>query len=637
MADVGIRLSMTENVSAMSPKVSSALRDISAAGEDMKAALQLGDLEEKYRQFAERVDKLHDTQQVNKQQQQDASRQQREEERQSQQNLQRLSALPTQVVGGVGGAATRAGGGDVAGAGAGLFGMMQGMLKMLGPVGIAISTAGAGLFAGAAIEQQYEKQLPGIMALSAALGRLSDEVGTAGMTFKNTMQEVADTGAEFGLSLEASIPIFQQFARAGGTREQYVERAMEYGAGYGADPATLAGFLGTFQRFGGRGNILGTVAGGLEQSGMGAGRYQEFLESTLAIFEEGLSRGVSKGFEDIVTTQSWLAQLGEVFTGQTGLNTYRKLESATAGATALSREQDIILFRAAREAIGKDASYIDVMKQLEVGIDATIFENVRRQVMEMSTSPADQIESMRSIFGVGYDVAEKLMNLPSTAAAALVKKAPSIESKELDVMEAQYKIAQDIRNMGAQLIGAKGTIMQAAEYVIGGLGDILDKREERELKQKEDQDKRDFIRDEESKPVGTRFGTHEGVTTLRTKLEEVVALSLTGTPGVGGTEAAQRIKSILENLPPDERHALNTAEVGPLGSGVYDYLATIGWQHMAPGEKTGGFVAGDLPRVLEELIKVLNTLGISIEADKTMNITVEEAPIVVPGGGDFTR
>ncbi|KKM68284.1 hypothetical protein LCGC14_1462490, partial [marine sediment metagenome] len=35
MADVGIRMTMTENVSSIAPKISESLRGISQAGEDM--------------------------------------------------------------------------------------------------------------------------------------------------------------------------------------------------------------------------------------------------------------------------------------------------------------------------------------------------------------------------------------------------------------------------------------------------------------------------------------------------------------------------------------------------------------------------------------------------------------------------
>jgi len=633
MADVGIRLSMTENVSAMSPKVSTALRDISSAGEEMKEALQLDDLEEKYRKYAERIDKIYDAQQERKFQRQEGARQIREEERQEQQTQQRMSTLPTQVMGGVGAAATRAEGGDVAGAGGGLLAMLTGLLKSAGPVGWAALGLGGVAMAGMAVEQTYEKQLPGIMALSAALGRLSEETGAAGDIFRETMDEVAMAGAEFAYSLEESIPIFREFARAGGRREKDVDVAMEYARGFGVDPTGLSGALGIYQRFGGQGNVLGMVAGGLEQSGMGKGRYQEFLDATLAVFEEGLSRGVVKGFEDIITTQTWLAQAGEIFTGQTGLNIYRKMEAATVGATGLAREQDIILFRAAKMALGEGASYLDIQKRLEGGIDPEIFKYVRQQIMGtpttagMAATKVGQIELLRSVFqDISYVTAETLRTISAEGGAAVVGKAPGIQSDETRVLTAQLKISQEIRNIGAEIVRTKAWVVEGAERIVSGISWLLGvgepTREEVML----------FLESEEKKwdEGGLRTGRMPGVAQTRTDFEKLMSWGL---EGGADTEAAKKLKVLYENMTSEQREALDwrvgrgRMEEGYFGS-IIDWIEAIGFRHMTPGEiEAGGrpgLVPGDLPVILERLSTELNKLSTAIDADKTMNINVED-------------
>ncbi len=131
MPDVGIRMTMTENVSSVAPQVSSALREISRVGGDMQEALDLGDLEQKYKQFADRVDRIYDVQKTNREA---ASQDTRAAGQQQSANLQQMARMPANVGNMAGRSFSRLGStGDVADVAP----------DVLGSLGIAGGTAGA--------------------------------------------------------------------------------------------------------------------------------------------------------------------------------------------------------------------------------------------------------------------------------------------------------------------------------------------------------------------------------------------------------------------------------------------------------------------------------------------------------------
>ena len=493
MPDVGIKLSMSENVSAMSPKVSTALRDISSAGEEMKEALQLDDLEEKYQQFAERIDKLYDTQQAGRGQQQDGARQQRDVDRQAQQTQQRMSTLPTQMLGGMGTAATRAGTGaiqqlgqgDIAGAGLGITGVLGGMVKALtSPVGLVIAGL-TGLAIGAnELVKQYEKVIPTVMDLTASLGKLGETAGESSKAFGEVFDEVSEAAAKYSYTLEQGAGVFKALAEAGGrpTAEE-AERVMAYGRGYNAPLEFLSRYTGTGARFGMEGNFLAVAAGGLERAGMNEARLQEFMNSTLSIFEEGLSKGIVRGFDDIIKTQAWMAEAGEEFRGQAGLNIYQRMAGGVAGATALQTEQDALMFQAASKVVGRmttgerkeaglEPGWWGVMQYMERGLTPELFEQGREDILARTASREGALQQMSMMFaGGGHELAVKLMEMTSGKAYEEItgKEAPvTIGTDEMNLLKAGLNIQRLIRKLGRGLLPKKVGL-------VGNVSKIMDK------------------------------------------------------------------------------------------------------------------------------------------------------------------
>jgi len=477
--DVGLRLSMTENVSAVAPKISDSLRGISEAGEDMKDALELGDLEEKYKSFAERIDKIYDLQKEGK----------REEAQQAIETRARAAKarIPEEVLKTTAGVTQRVGAtGDVTEAAPGFLTMLKGMMASLGPAGMIAGTVvgvvGAGALITSVLAKQYEKVMPEMMDLTAIMGELGSTAKETSDSFKTTMDEASAAASRFGYSLEVGSGIMRTFAEVAGVGRGEAAagagRVMEYARGMGVTPGVLgrAGALG--RRFG-QPEILGYAFGGLQAAGMGRGQYQEFLNATLSIFEEGLSRGIVKAIPEIATTQAWIGQMGEQYQGQYGLNLYKKMEGTMAGATGLQAERDVVLYRAAQRALGGEAGELEVMKSLEKGPNQSFMKAIGEIVKEQTSWVMfDSVLMLKNLFGIGYTQASDLAELLKSGKfmeAITILDPPDAKSRELDLLALQEDLRNDVRKIGAELIPAKAGILISAYSLVEILKNLVTK------------------------------------------------------------------------------------------------------------------------------------------------------------------
>jgi len=466
VAEVGIRMTMTENVSSIAPKISESLRGISQAGEDMTDALQLGDLEEKYKSFAERIDKIRDMQQAK---QGEVSR----EVAPARVSKGAGMARPEQIMRGAGGVAQTLGAtGDVTAAAPGIATVLKGVLGALGPIGMAIGAAAGGLMITNVLSKQYEKVLPEIMALTAAFGELGETSKETSQSFRETMKGMGETAAEFGYSLEVGMQVAKTMAEVAGVgragAKEGVTDVLAYARGMGVAPGALARPRAIGERFG-QEEVLGIARGGLMASGMGRGQYQEFLNAMLGVFEDGLSRGITRGFAGIATTQAWISQMGEAYKGQYGLSFYRKLEGATVGAPSLQSERDVILYRAAKIASGEE-SYIGVAKYLEKGptqeLMAAVGEIVKGMTGEVNQ---DMILWLRNLYGITITQAEDLANLLKEGKfleAVGVVEAPDAASKEKDILTLQQEMVNRLTKIGTYAMYTKEGMMSAADSLL---------------------------------------------------------------------------------------------------------------------------------------------------------------------------
>ncbi len=500
MAEVGLRISATENVSSIAPKVTDSLRTIAKAGEEIQKALDLGDIEEQYKRFAEREERIYDQQRTRQ-----AEIGTRTPDYQP--AVAGRAGLPA-ISGGVT-AALRTGGrtvqvlgagGDVVGAAPDVLGTLGKTFEGIPAVGKVIAgiaaVAGGIAFAGNALAKQYEKVMEPIMGLTASLGRLGETSEETSRNFGRTMDEVGDKAAEFGMSLEKGIDIFGTLAWVSGVTGEGLGpaagRVMEYARGFGADPGLLSRYMGMGLRFGQQGNLLGLAAGGLQQAGMGRAQYEEYLQATLKIFEEGLSKGIVKGFEDIELMQTWMAELGDAFKGQYGVGLYQQMSSAFAGATALQREGDVLLYRGAMRALrteGKPVGVLDIMERMEKGPSKTMMEETVGLIRELTGGKEfDAVQMIKEAFNINTIKARAIWRAREKGGEAMIAALPSgwtamAETPEVRLLTAQNAIMGEIRDSAKELIPIKAGIVEGAGSIVETLNNLLGIGEEGQAKE----------------------------------------------------------------------------------------------------------------------------------------------------------
>ena len=269
----------------------------------------------------------------------------------------------------------QAGSGNVAGAVLGATGGIGDFISQL-PKGALIGGAVVGgltaLAAGAnKLSEQWEKVMQPSMALTASLGKLSDDAKKNHATFQEVFARATDRSVLHGYKMEEGLNLANQLSKAGIASDSVIggsEKVLRYQRLTDADRGSLANAVGLSERYRRGENVLGYAYGGVKASGMERGQYQEYLNATLRIFEEGLARGVVKGFADITRTQNMLGQLGDTWKGEKGAERIVQMEDAISGASNLESDYDVIMYQAARKMAGEHADYIDVSKLLEQGL-----------------------------------------------------------------------------------------------------------------------------------------------------------------------------------------------------------------------------------------------------------------------------
>jgi hypothetical protein len=386
-----------------------------------------------------------------------------------------LDDLARSIRGG-GGVIGRAGGGDVGGAATDMLGDIQGMVSKIPMVGKIVAILAATAVVGNMLSKQYEQHMEKIMEVNNALGRFGKTAAGTSEYFKQTMQEVSASAAKFGYDLQTGLGVYGSLISGGGnvgSASTVMGMARYGGTGFNMD--TMSRYSATASRFGMRGAgqtwnwfgddmdaTLGKSYGAFQQSGMSKGLFDEFLHNTLAVFEEGIGRGITKGFDEINVTQNWLGKLGPAFQGQYGLQQYQSMNASITGATGLQSEQQAIMYRAIRNKMGGNPGYQDVMMQLEQGLSPANFTAIRNEAKSLTNnSPQDMVELFRSLFNVNYTIATALQQLPDMSDADMKKAidalVPDMPGKnlqstpEMRLLTATQQISEDIRELGKDI------------------------------------------------------------------------------------------------------------------------------------------------------------------------------------------
>lgn len=383
----------------------------------------------------------------------------------------------------------QAGSGNVAGAALGAAGDASGLLSLvkgLGPAG-AVAGAFVGLAAiGNKLSEQWEKVMQPSMALTASLGQLSDDAHRNSLAFRDVFARATDSDTLHGYTHEEGLALANQMAKLGVSGDDVFaaeERVFRWQRETDADRGTLAQAVGMADRYRVGEDVLGYVAGGLKESGMQPGQYQEYLSATLRIFEEGLSRGVVKGFDQITRAQNMLAQIGTTWQGERGAEKYQRMEDAVTRASDLQSEYDTILYMAAQslmergEEKGDSKSYVDVAKVLDKGLSAALLDATLK-IMSQNAGGDSQTTILQIMkgFGLSATSAEEVYKFWQKGDMAQAKarvegtKSDGAKSPEMDLLDSINSIKTNVTTLGADFTTHKASVFEGINKIVGLLG-----------------------------------------------------------------------------------------------------------------------------------------------------------------------
>jgi hypothetical protein len=509
----------------------------------------------------------------------------------------------------------------------------QNLAEMLGLSGGAMAALGVGAaFVGLGVaanklSEQWEKMAPQAMNLTALLGNLTGEYKSNSAAFLESFNRAANAANKFGYSAEEGMNLIASLAKAG-TRAQNVygaaEQVFAFEKGTGADRETLVQAEALAQRYRLGNNALAYTLGGAKAQGLEQAQYQEYLRATLRIFEEGLSRGVVKGFDEISRTQNFVALLGRgspLWQGELGARRYEQMNQQFTQAT-LDSEYDVIRYQATRRVLERaaannfqnnqtgnwaeykkygnvnDEGYLAVQRAREGGLTQEIFNETMNilKTQVAGGSVANLTEAVRMAFGVNYTAANDIVTAYSKGqfqtVKAVLENPKSTDSAEQRLQASLQQIRTEIANAGSAVLPAKEVVMNTLNGILGAL--VGDKATKRYQDQIGDTLKSIYTpkAGDTSKNAGA-VGVAEGV--LKTALtKDVFGGTDKGINGEGpntindNADAAMAIIDYFKTLPDADKLALRNS--GILSSlftgkttvndlpGIYRYLAQNEWK-----------------------------------------------------------
>jgi hypothetical protein len=381
----------------------------------------------------------------------------------------------------------QAGSGNIAGAALGAAGGATDLLPMIknlpAPVlagaGIAAAVVGLGAVANK-LSEQWEKVMQPSMGLAASLGELGSDAKRNSAAFKEVFHRATDADVLHGYKLEEGLQLANDLSKMGvrsGNVYQAESQVFGYQRATDADRGLLSRAAAYSQRYRAGENVLGYAYGGIQESGMQSGQYQEYLNATLRIFEEGLSKGVVKGFAEITRTQNMLAQIGETWKGETGMERRQNINSAIEGSYNLQSDYDVIMYRAAQSIAGPGAGYGDIAKLLDQGIDGPDGDKLLRSIGDTikqvaGDGEAGVMQTMR-MFNLNYTAAEEFFNAisgknPDFGRARDVLKDPEsldVKTTEQELLTVTEQIRRDIVEFGQNFTEAKLGVISGLQKI----------------------------------------------------------------------------------------------------------------------------------------------------------------------------
>jgi len=390
MIETGVNLSLQDNMSASSRRISDELDGIARSADGVNSAFDsriLDEYDKKLTQIGESYSKLNN--QVGRQEQAQSAR--------SRQIVGLTNAAGTSI--------TSAGRGDVAGAG---LAAGKGLSTLLG--GPAALVTGIGLAGGVAtnaLANQYEERAGYSNKIAAMQDKYFTDIDENTEALRGTMQQTTDAVAKYGKTFEEGSRAQEQFIRAGGT-DFSGSRAGAYSMAYGADFSNLAQFAGTTQRYGQTGGLDVTRAL-MRSQGIAPGQFEEVMGGIQDTFSASLSRGIVRSVQDIARSQEFFSRAGVTFQGGLGAQRLQGMNQAVSGAAGLNNQSDLFLYRAAAGISG--GGLLETRKLMEQGLTPELFQGLMGEFDRFGYGKTESVMQLSKMFGISTTSAEEMYNL----------------------------------------------------------------------------------------------------------------------------------------------------------------------------------------------------------------------------------
>lgn len=358
--------------------------------------------------------------------------------------------------------------GDVVGGAIGGAKGLGGLLTGLGPLGAAAGLAIGGLGVANMGANYYFGRSEPARRLAGMQGLYGFDPAENSERLRNTMNRVIDQVAEYGHTYEQGTQAVQGFLLAGGTNFEST-RAAQYSAAYGVDLNQTMAFEGGGQRFGENRGLQATRAL-VHGQGLLPSMFGEMMQGLNESFQQTLSMGIVRGFDDIARSQMYFSGAGQTWTGALGQQRVAQMDQAVRGAAGLGNQSDIFMYRAASQLGG--GGLLETRKMLEQGMTPELFQGVRGQLERYGYGRTESILQMSRMFGLSTTAAEDLYDMRGASQAEfneLLKGdlAPPVgQTTETEYIGSVEGIKQAVGNVGATLFDTKQNIAETGEKLV---------------------------------------------------------------------------------------------------------------------------------------------------------------------------
>lgn len=521
------------------------------------------------------------------------------------------------------GGLSRDAGGAVVGAGESIIDKIGEKWNQMPAMGKVALGAGAltvgGLAIGNELSKQYESVVPAVMSSTAALKRFASTADEQSKLFRTTMSEISVSASGYGYTFQQGAAVVEQLARLGATDAMSgASGVMGFAKGYGFQniPSEFTELYGTASRFGKGGlNALKYAAGGAGAT-VGSPRISEYMTAMTSMFEDGLSEGIVKGFGEISRSQNFLYNVfGEVAGGRRGAEVYSRMNGSVVGASGLRSETDLLLYRAARDKLGENASAVDIQMELEKGFNPELFKKFKGSISGGSRD--DQIRLISKAFGVNLTMAERLYSSKDGAdVGAILGSAPGgsiAGTAESQYVGNQERITNDVRKVGAEALDVKNMVLGAtanfADFLTGGAAIQAKTVEINSADTKVFQRTKDNLAsgDKTKDPYDPLNAT--AMVTARNRLDTLFGDIIDGSGASGKGDVGKKVNSILTNN-------ANLLSITGMGNDTYKKLMEIDKQDK------GLWTQNELAQALTILTQVVsdNTKAQAAQSNVQVNV-----------------